>query len=333
MSLRIAILTVDIGTGLGIDARLLDDVLRKLGHSVEIHDLRSRPKEYKPADCAIFLERFDSHFAGRFNVMIANPEWIRAEDAARMGRFELVACKTREAMRVMGAHVAKDRFIYTGWTTVDRYRPEIGRNFGDYLHIAGCSEQKGTDAVLRAWRENPDLPNLTVIDWRSTTSDLPDQSHLRLLRDRVDEKSLLKLMNGCGVHVCPSVTEGFGHTIHEAMACGAALVTTDAPPMNEQTRNCAVLVPAVSNRPMGVATAYDVSPSGIAAAVRKVMAMGSAQCQMLGKAARKAWEQNRANFGTSIENMVRIIDQRIKHSGGVFQAPAQSKFGSNRFRA
>src|SRR5436190_20717307 len=75
--LRIAILTVDIGTGLGIDARLLADVLRKLGHTGEIGDLRSESKEHKPADCSIFLERYDPRFAGRFNVMIANPEWGR----------------------------------------------------------------------------------------------------------------------------------------------------------------------------------------------------------------------------------------------------------------
>lgn len=333
MSLRIVILTVDIGTGLGIDARLLADVVRELGHSVEIHDLRSRPKQSAPADCAIFLERFDSRFAGRFNVVIANPEWIRPDDAARMGRFELVACKTREAMRVMSAHVAEDRLIYTGWTTVDRFRPEIGRSFGECLHIAGCSVQKGTDAVLRAWQENTDLPKLTVVDWREKSSNLPDRPNLRILRERVDEKSLLALINGCGVHVCPSVTEGFGHTIHEAMSCGAVLITTDAPPMNEQTRDCAVLVPPTSNRPMRLATACDVSPSGIAAAVRKVVAMSGAQCQAMGNAARKVWEQNRANFGPSIENMVRIIEQRIKHSGGVFQAPGRSTFGSNMFRA
>jgi glycosyltransferase involved in cell wall biosynthesis len=333
MSLHVTIITVDIGTGLGIDARILGDVLHRLGDSIEIQDLRSKPRRVTPADCAIFLERYDPRFAGRFNVMIANPEWIRPEDAPRMTRFELVACKTREAMRVMSAHVATDRLIYTGWTTVDRYRPEVARSFGECLHIAGCSEQKGTDAILCAWRDNPDLPKLTVIDWRSKNSDLPDRPNLRIVHERVDEKLLLALMNGCSVHLCPSVTEGFGHTIHEAMACGAVLITADAPPMNEQTRDCAVLMPTVSSRPMGLATAYDVSPSGIAAAVRKVMAMSGARCQTLGSAARNAWEQNRAAFGPSIENMVRIIEQRIQHSGGVFQAPAQSTFGSNMFRA
>ncbi len=332
MALGISIVTVDFGTGLGIDARLLADAIRRLGHSIEIQDLRNKPRE-KPADCAIFLERFDPHFAGRFNVMIVNPEWLRLEDAARMGRFELVVCKTREAVRLMSPHVAKDRLIYTGWTTVDRYRPEIRRSFADCLHIAGCSEQKGTDAVLRAWQENPDLPKLTVIDWREKSSSLPDRPNLRIIRQRVDEKSLLAIMNGCGIHLCPSVTEGFGHTLHEAMSCGAVLLTTDAPPMNEQTRESAVLVPPVSNRPMGLATAYELSPSGIAAAVRKVMSMKPAERELRGRAARRVWEQNRDAFGPSVEKMVRIIEHRIQRSGGVFQAPAQSTFGSNKFRA
>src|SRR5437016_2693651 len=145
MPSRISILTVNIGTGLAIDARILGGLLQKLGHSVEVHDVRDRPAQFQPPDCAVFLERFDPRWAGRFNVLIPNHEWVREEDVAMLGRFELVACKTREGMRAMSPHVAKDRLIYIGWTSLDRHRPDIFRSPDESLHIAGCSAQKGTD--------------------------------------------------------------------------------------------------------------------------------------------------------------------------------------------
>ena len=119
-TIRTTIFTVNMGTGLALNGPMLGGLLTKLGHSVEVHDIRHRPKDWQTSDCSIFFERFDPHCAGRFNVFIPNHEWIKPEDLPLLPRFELVACKTREAMRVLEPHVAKDRLIYIGWTTLDR---------------------------------------------------------------------------------------------------------------------------------------------------------------------------------------------------------------------
>ena len=206
-------------------------------------------------------------------------------------------------------------------------------NFDECLHIAGCSAQKGTDAVLQAWRENPDLPPLTVIDWSGKDRGDVDVLNLHYITRRIADEDLVAHMNRCGVHLCPSRTEGFGHTIHEATACGAVLVTTDAPPMNEQTRQCAVLVKASRQGSLGLATTHEVDASHVAAAVRNVMMMGGEERRKLGRAARRSWERNRRNFIRSIEKLAKIIESRLGRASGVMQAPKHSGLASNRFRA
>jgi glycosyltransferase involved in cell wall biosynthesis len=331
---RIFILTVNIGTGLAIDARILGGLLTKFGHLVEVHDIRDAPSAgFQPPDCSIFLERFDPRWAGRLNLLIPNPEWIRPEDVSLLGRFELIACKTREAMRVLGAHVVPERLIYIGWTSLDRRRVNVPREWDTFLHIAGCSNQKGTDVVLEAWKQNPDLPPLTVSDWRENRPRQPALPNVKFIPHRISEDALLTEMNRCGIHLCPSLTEGFGHTIHEAMSCGAVLVTTDGPAMNELTREWAVLVKPSGEGRLGLATTYPVDPSQLTAVVRKVLDMSHDRRRSLGEAARASWEQNRLEFMPAIEKLARIIDQRLDGSSGVIEAPRESGFGRNQFRA
>jgi glycosyltransferase involved in cell wall biosynthesis len=330
MAMHIAILTVDIGTGLAIDAKILGAILHQFGHRVEIYEVRKTQQKFDPPDCSIFLERFHPKWAGRINVLIPNPEFVLRKDESLLKRFEWIGCKTRYAIELMKP-IAGDRVIELGWTTLDRFRPSIRRDLDEFLHIAGCSKQKGTEAVLAAWEANPDFPHLTVIDWRSEKAGL-QAANVHHIRKRVSEAELVEHINRCGVHVAPSCAEGFGHTINEAMSSGALLMTTDAPPMNENRRECAVLIPPASVRSMGMAKAYDVDAAGVAEGVRKVMAMTHEQRRQMGLAGRAVWEKNRANFIRGVERMAKMIERNLNAAPGVIEAP-RSGFGSNQFRA
>ena len=56
-----------------------------------------------------------------------------------------------------------------------------------------------------------------------------------------------------GIHVCPSESEGYGHTIAEGMALGAVVVTTNTPPIDELVgRDRGYLVAASRQKPMGL---------------------------------------------------------------------------------
>jgi hypothetical protein len=321
MPIRTAILTVNMGTGLAIDALILSAILKQLDHVVEVRDQLHRPADWTPPDCAIFLERFNPRWVGRVNVLIPNHEFVRPDETPLLSRFEIIACKTQDAMHSF-ENIAKDRLIHIGWTSLDRRLPDATMDFDQCLHIAGHSAHKGTAAVIEAWRANPDFPKLTLLDWRKVKPTPPDQANIEFISERISEIELMRLMNRCGVHLCPSTCEGFGHTMHEAMSCGAALITTDGPPMNELTRDCAVLVKPSRRGTFGLATTHEVDASQIAAGVRRVMKMSVEQRRSLGLAGRRRWDENWENFARSVENLARIMVERVRCAPAMIPAPS-----------
>lgn len=60
--------------------------------------------------------------------------------------------------------------------------------------------------------------------------------------DYVPKEDLMCLYSGCRVFVYPSLYEGFGLPVLEAMACGAPVITSNNSSMAEVARNAAILV-------------------------------------------------------------------------------------------
>jgi glycosyltransferase involved in cell wall biosynthesis len=87
--------------------------------------------------------------------------------------------------------------------------------------------QKGADLaldVLAAVRE--ERPEVEAVAFGSREPDRPLPPWLAFRLDPGPDE-LVDLYNGTAVFLCTSEVEGFGLTCIEAMACGAALVTTD----------------------------------------------------------------------------------------------------------
>jgi hypothetical protein len=91
---------------------------------------------------------------------------------------------------------------------------------------------------------------------------------------RASDDDIIHLMNSHQFHIIPSMYEGFGHVIHEALGCGGLVLTTDAPPMNTYGGVLKEgLVPVSNQIPRSLAQLNVVSPQAVHEAVRKVLYM------------------------------------------------------------
>jgi glycosyltransferase involved in cell wall biosynthesis len=165
-----------------------------------------------------------------------NEEWLSDGDRSLLGEIDVVFFKTRRAMHVLEAEAKASAFV--GFTSLDRRDVRVTSRWDAALHVCGWNPHEGTATVTRAWLRHAHWPRITVV---AQLAALPLQcSNSEHIESRLSDRRLGRLQNECVVNVCPSEVEGFGHTLMEAMSCGAVIVTTGAPPMDElvsQTRD------------------------------------------------------------------------------------------------
>jgi hypothetical protein len=294
--------------GLGRDARILEGLLRDLGHEVVASNrgppslperLRYRRRTGRPRLAVnLFLETAIPQWFGlaRHNVLIPNPEWLTP--GPWLDRLGAVWCKSRVAVETLRPLHANTRHL--GFTGVDRLAEPVVPAGGAWhpLHIVGQSDQKGTRAILRTWARHPDWPVLTVVAWAEGLQVVDDQPpNTRLVAEYLDDQALRELQTGSLLHLCPSEAEGFGHSLVEGMSCGALVVTTDAPPMNELvSRDRGVLVPWRGSEPMRQGRRYFVDEDALERALAGIFASSPARWSAHRAAARAWYEANDAEF-------------------------------------
>lgn len=290
------------GVGLDRDARILLDTFAAWGsppefsHYRSISPLRRFVDRRRPGETILFLERVTARWlrrAGRY-LLIPNQERYPERLVPLLRRIDHILVKTRHAEEVFRAR--HPSVHYVGFTSPDRRLPGAAPDYGRFLHLAGASRLKGTETLLEVWARHPEWPELTLVHHgKSAPRAVPP--NVRLIDRYLPDDELRELQNACGVHLCPSLGEGWGHYIVEAMSCGAVTLTTDAPPMNELVGpDRGVLVPYYRSEPRKLGFNFYVDPAALEAAIARLIDMPVAEKERLGNAARAWYEANDRAF-------------------------------------
>ncbi|WP_282162222.1 glycosyltransferase family 4 protein [Ulvibacterium marinum] len=170
---------------------------------------------------------------------------------------ELVHFLQREPLVNEQVYNALDPLFVPGFTA--RARAMVG-NFlklnlerGYILHVGSNNFYKNRTGVIElynAWRNKTEmgLPLLLAGGAQRPSGKIlghynksPYKNNIHFLAN-VDDALLLKAYQGASVLVYPSLAEGFGWPVAEAMATGCPVITTDEAPMNEVGGTAAVYI-------------------------------------------------------------------------------------------
>lgn len=296
------------GVGLEKDTGLLKQLLESHGHSVTCTQFNGPSHAFKRFDVNIFLEVVNQHWfnwAGQ-NWLVPNSEWWLPEWNPCLPKIDKVLCKTEDCHRIWAAKVGAERTVYTGFEANDRFRADVERK-PVFLHLAGKSHTKNTAAVLSAWHQfNLPYP-LVVVAFHSDLAELcigvPNVTHFAHLSD----EQIAQTLNECRYHIMPSMYEGYGHAIHEALGCKGVLLTTDAPPMNEIAGiDKRLLIPVSYSQPrFSITYLNEVLPEGVRDAVQRAVALSEVEVEQVGEAARTAFLADREFFRAKFAEVVK----------------------------
>lgn len=149
---------------------------------------------------------------------------------------------------------------------------------GYILHIGGNQWYKnrvGVIEIYNAWRSGggTNVPLLLIgaapsVKLQAEYERSPYKSDIHLLTG-MEDKYIPLAYSGCVAFLFPSLAEGFGWPIAEAMASGAPVITTDEAPMTEVAGNAAFLVP---RRPLAE-SAVAVWASEVAKVLERIVTM------------------------------------------------------------
>ena len=302
MTIReVAVVARDNRYGLTRDAGILCRGIESIGIRATVLNRRERTlmdrlRKRKVADAIVHLERIHPAWLGAatHHVLIPNQERFPKRHAGRLERVDRVLAKTRYAREVFAGLGANS--IHLGFTSHDRRDSSTPRDWNRFFHLAGGSTLKGTEDVLALWRAHPEWPELVLVQKRANApGSVP--ANVTLLSGYLDDDELKRLQNTCGIHLCPSRSEGWGHHIVEAMSCGVVVVTTDAPPMNEHvTADCGVLVRARWSRPRHLGHEYFMDRHALEAAIADLVSGPTDFVQSIGAGARARFEEIDRNF-------------------------------------
>lgn len=247
-------------TGLMQDVEILRGILSAAyGEDVKMFKVPHMLPECPEADVNIFMEVVNPAlfpFAGK-NIWIPNPEWTYRSWIEYIPMFDEIWCKTHECLDIFTKYTSKARYV--GWTSIDKIWDPARHKKNYYKAIVPVGKNifRNPKPILQAYfriltadpKLYSKLPALNIVyDPSVIQFHVPEEIKAKVhLHDKVlGDTEYDDLLRECGLCICLSVCEGFGHAVNEALSAGCNVLLSPIRPFLED------VVGSVSDVPLGI---------------------------------------------------------------------------------
>jgi hypothetical protein len=238
-------------TGVSQDVSILHGlVAHVLDKDAKIRHIPHRFPQCPQAEVNFFIEVINPAlfaYAGK-NIWIPNQEWTYQtwEPYAKM--VDEVWVKTRQAEELFLKWTPNVKYI--GWTSVDKKYPELGsKDPNKGIVPVGKNVWRNPKPIFQAYSRIlaqhpeifPNLPHLTVVHVPEHVpiGDIPKgiASKITVRGEVIPEEEYAAILHTCGLVVCTSAAEGFGHAVNEALSSGCIPILSPIQPFREMVKN------------------------------------------------------------------------------------------------
>lgn len=326
------------GFGLRKDARILSDALTHFGYQTEIVEMPSSEVRFGGArgmlikilkafnilfffrsvqdiffrnksTVGIHLESifYENLYRSEHHILIPNQEWFEVSHIQLLPYVREVWVKTKFAEEIYRQYKRPVRYI--GFCSIlENYDVNVAKRRDYFFSRTGMSEYRGAKNLIDVWTRHPEWPPLKIVIHPSKRPSFkPDNVDFLDIFPRVED--FVQFASSSLFHIYATETEGFGHSILEAMGYGSVVMVTDAPPMNEIANDsCALMLTSEYSGQKSIAPRFAVVPAALEAAVEKAMGLDEESITKIGAAAQQRMLDFKQDFYNSLDNAVKNLN-------------------------
>jgi hypothetical protein len=221
-------------TGLTHDVDLLQGVWHLCFEDAKIRRIHHSQPECPEAEINIFFEVLNpSLFTyASTNIWLPNPEWAYKAWEPYFSQLDQIWCKTQHALDIFKPF--NPNTFYIGWSSIAKGVPER-KNYSKAIVLSGKNLFRHPQIVINSYllikeEFRSKLPDLHVVyDGTRMNVNLPDElkDKVKLYSETLKQKEYDELLAECGLGICLSSAEGFGHAVNEAASSGCNLILSD----------------------------------------------------------------------------------------------------------
>lgn len=307
-------------TGVSQDMYLLHGMLAHvLGQETEIRHVPHFHPQCAEAEVNFFIEVVNPalFMYARKNVWIPNPEWTYQTWKPYARLVDAIWVKTHEAAKLFEDWECPVEYI--GWSSIDKVRPER-KNYHKAIVPTGKNIWRNPRPIIEVYlniqKREPQfyktLPELHVVHNPQAVPlpPLPEQiaDKVKLHSEVMKEADYDELLQECGLCICMSAAEGFGHAVNEAMSAGCVLMLSPIEPFRELT-NDAIWVSESRRTPHPQCLGHleDIDRASLVDALRFYMSTQFLYKTGLSNKSRAAYEERHAKFVATMERMIKSL--------------------------